>query len=161
MLHEGYNGRDQLVPEEFTDSLQSFAIFRMLIGAARVFVEAGSPVGTAVIVLLGITGFIALAAFQTDIEANTSCKRALRERMREFEHSLGMSHWKTLAERKTFWIEHLVSFRPVRREGRASRSAATVFVGAGRTLLIAWPRWPSSRSRSHRTADGARSPPIR
>jgi hypothetical protein len=137
-IQDGYKSRDQLVPQEFAYMLQVFFIFITLMTAAKAFLNFDRSFAVIVFLLLGLVGFIALSAFLIDLQANTSSKRALRQRGAEIEDLLGatnLQHWKTIAERQMHFEENL--FKGPSR-GKLEASAASAFVWSARLVVLVW-----------------------
>lgn len=85
VAHDGHRSRDELVPREFAYMLQAFVMFLTLVAAAQAFLTFDRAFAIVVFILIGLAGLICLVAFLTDIQANTSCKRAVRKRASEIE----------------------------------------------------------------------------
>lgn len=136
--HEGYRWRDQLVPSEFAYMVQVFFIFSILTTAAKAFRFFDERFTVVVLLLFGITGLLALTTFLIDMEANISCKRALRKRGTEIEGELGdqtLRQWKTIADRLMLFEEGVLKQAS---RGSLEQSAANGFVWAARLLVLLW-----------------------
>ncbi len=136
--HEGYKYRDKLVPREFAYMLQVFFLFAVLTTAAKAFRLFNEGFTVVVLLLFGVTGFLALTTFLIDMEANISCKRALRKRGIEIEGELDgqtLKLWKTIADRPMLFEEGMLKHAS---RGSPEPSAATGFVWSARLLVLLW-----------------------
>jgi hypothetical protein len=138
VAHDGHKSRDELIPREFAYMLQAFVIFVTLVGAAKAFLTFDRAFAIVVFILIGLAGMICLLAFLTDIQANTSCKLALRSRAAKIEKELGaeyLQYWETIRNRGMFFEEAL--FKGTTRDP-LMQSVAVGFVWAGRLLVLLW-----------------------
>lgn len=85
----GYQYRDQLIPQEFWFMSQVFMFLLPVMAAARAVNMGDERIndwGTRILAAtIGFAGFIALCAYIHDLRANASCKRVLRSRMVDME----------------------------------------------------------------------------
>jgi len=145
---DGYQSRDEIIPREFASMLQAFFVFFGLIAAAKAFATLHPAFAKFCVITIGFGGFVGLLAFLVDIQANTSCKRALRDRAIDIERELGPNvgtYWKTINGRKQHTIERFMKgtikkfldfFREKPSEGEGS--TGSVFVVAAEILVVLW-----------------------
>ncbi len=136
--HEGYEWRDKLVPSEFAYMVQVFFAFAVLTTAAKAFRLFDERFTVVVLLLFGITGLLALTTFLIDMEANISCKRALRKRGTEIEGKLGgrtLRQWKTITDRLMLFEEGVLKHAS---RGSLEQSVGNGFVWAARLLVLLW-----------------------
>jgi Flp pilus assembly protein TadB len=135
----GYNNRDNLVPQEFANFVQSFFAFLTLLFAIHIFAEVNTLLSIMIHLGLGIAGLLVLLAFLLDMQANTSCKRALKDRSREIENTLSDYEcpkiWTVIQNRRKYLEERLFKGRD--REVH-EKTIGGVFVNTSRALVILW-----------------------
>ncbi len=136
--HEGYRSRDALIPREFSHMFTIFMLLMTLMAASKAFITFDRGFTAVVMLLLGLAGLVGLFAFLIDIEANASCKIALRKKCDELEvkHGRGtLEHCRVLATRQMYFEEELYKRRVL---GMDVRSVADLFVVAARLILVLW-----------------------
>ena len=94
----GYQYRDQLIPQEFWYMTFCFSILLPIMGVAS---QTSNRILAFVLVLLiGLAGLVALLAYLLDIMANATCKGYLRGTMVEMERHLPHHcYWQVIAAR--------------------------------------------------------------
>ena len=132
---DGYQYRDQLIPHEFASMLQVFVVFSALIAASQTLATRYPVPALAISAIIAITGFMALLAYATDIESNTSCKGALRDRGTALEKDRRSRrtprYWKTINKRERRFLEKLLS-------GKNRGAASSMFIRGAQLLLVLW-----------------------
>ncbi|CAN5344986.1 hypothetical protein BH09BAC1_BH09BAC1_09470 [soil metagenome] len=137
---DGYNYRDQLVPQEFANVLQSFSIYISIFIVLNVFGES-SKIYLIIQVCLGVAGCFGIVSLLIDMQSNLSCKTALRERCKQIEDKLELTN-----EKLSYWhtVVHRIKYREERWWKGAtglvenSKNHGDIFVWATRGLLIIW-----------------------
>jgi hypothetical protein len=122
---EGYNGRDQRVASHFFYLVQVFAIFTAILGTTTVFLP-NSMWKLLMTILLFIIVSMAIITLIADIQANISCKNALRKKM----ESLNSEYWAIINSRKKGYIEKLIK--------QNETSVGNFFIITSYLILFAW-----------------------
>jgi hypothetical protein len=142
VCHDGYISRDALVPKEFHQMLQSFVIFLALASSTRVLNSFNGRVEFFVLFMIFLTGTCCLLAYNINIEAKASVKRALRKRMAEIEKQPILAdqiqYWKCVVDRTYFMTEHIYKKKDDHDNRMEHNSASSFFVISSRILLIVW-----------------------
>ncbi len=153
----GYQARDTLVQDQFYKMVQCFSIFVTVLLAFRVVINVAPPIAptvsptisqaerTSFIILMGVTGLIALFAIMSDLQSNASCKIAIRKRARCIEELLFPNQeaglWRAIDHRDRYTEESIIK-RLVRSDGKSDKNKHEpekgVFVVAARLLILLW-----------------------
>lgn len=136
MCLNGYNYRDQIVPDEFSKLVQNFSIFLTIILAISVFIEVSQILHIILCVLIGMVGFFSIYAILVDMESNLSCKVALRKRCMEIEETTKLTYWKTVEQRPKYREEHMFKGSPGGRE--QPRRHGNIFITSARLIIVVW-----------------------
>jgi ADP-ribose pyrophosphatase YjhB (NUDIX family) len=142
----GYQYRDQLTQDEFVKMFIIFNILALLLGFTTFFGSINEVTLVWIRTALCITGGIGLLAILVDLEANASCKGALRARSVELEGLLGLGYWSRIRDRSMRgeeWITKkllgvIENLWPWRKEKVTEGSITAAFVWVGRFLLGIW-----------------------
>jgi hypothetical protein len=138
LANAGYAHRDELVPKGFAELLKAFLGFLALLLSVRVFGNLSYTVSVIINILIGATGLTAMSVMLLDLQANSSCKKALRKRATEIEDILAsnsLRHWRTINGREKFFEESLFK-RPTSENVEGSTGSG--FVAVARMLLLLW-----------------------
>lgn len=122
---EGYNQRDQRVASHFFYLVQVFAFFTAILGTTTVFLP-NSMWKLLMTLLLFIIVSMAIITLIADIQANVSCKNALRKKM----ESLNSEYWAIINSRKKGYIEKLIK--------QNEASVGNFFIITSCLILFAW-----------------------
>ena len=153
---DGYKYRDQLIPQQFAWLTQAFFLLLTVMTAAGVLAKERPVLATGLVLLLGIAGFCALFAYVLDLQANSSCKAALRYAMIKLDdlyHESGnrLTYWDIIRFRWRYRLERWYAPPPPVQVGepdpgqlppaaqhRVDRSATPWFVSAAYLYLVVW-----------------------
>lgn len=102
---DGYHVRDQMVQDEFSKVSQLFFLFAGLLLFSTQVLKTSFWLGLSVHVILCLVGLVAMAALLADMQANASCKAALRRRCTELGEQLRRSYWPTIRDRQKYGFE--------------------------------------------------------
>ncbi len=143
VCHEGYMSRDGLVPEEFSQMLRSFLILLGFSTAVKLLFSTHMEFGAFLYWLIAVIGLSCLIAYSVNIEAKSSCKRALRKRMSDIEgkfRKLKSEHcpgyWQAVVGRDKGWIESIC--KRIGSDRTEKGSASGFFVFASWILVLTW-----------------------
>lgn len=108
--HNGYNHRDYTIQDEFSNLVQAFVFFLTLILAIHVFEPLNLFFNVIIHIALMFAGLFALFAFLLDIQANTSCKKALRDHCIKIEDAIKDPQFfqifkEVIPKRRKYWFE--------------------------------------------------------
>jgi ADP-ribose pyrophosphatase YjhB (NUDIX family) len=140
----GYQYRDAMTQDEFVKIVQLFSVLFALLAATSFLGAIHLWLLFAIRLTLCAAGTLGILALLIDLEANASCKGALRKRGVTLERLLGIEYWTWIGGRRMFaeesyakrflaWVENWGQRRCV-GEG----SVTTVFVCVGRVLCLMW-----------------------
>jgi hypothetical protein len=124
-LLEGYHQRDQRLASHFFYIVQVFAFFTALLGTANLLIP-NPTLRSIAILLLFVIVFMAIVSLIADIQANISCKNALRKEMER----LGSRYWVIINGRKKGRLERLMKPHHA--------SLGTLYISTSYLILIAW-----------------------
>jgi hypothetical protein len=145
LCHAGYNSRDFMTQDEFGKVVQSFSIFLTVLLAISIFVKVSFVLHLLLCVTIGTAGLLAMVAQLLDIESNSSCKVALRERSLQIERELESSadggdtiqFWSVIEGRKKHKEENLFKGKSGEAKDR-EEVEGDLFITSSRILIAIW-----------------------
>lgn len=133
----GYNSRDIMIQDEFSKLVQCFSVFVALVVAIQAFTQLSPFIKGAITVVLALGGIVAIFSYLVDIQANTSCKAALRKHCNVLESASiapdALKCWHAIDTRERSWLERLVKGNSI-----GERSVGGLFVFASWIFLALW-----------------------
>jgi len=137
----GYEYRDQLVPDEFSNLSQKFLVFATLMFAFNFIVDISQLIHYVFIAILFISGFLSMFAMLIDMQSNLSCKTALRNRCIEIEkefseNNIPLSYWASIRSRPKYWEE--IKYKGAIGNTEKSGRHGNLFVYSSRILILLW-----------------------